>query len=299
MLRFFLGIVLSCCLSCSPLAAQETELDKAVEAFSAGDTAAVPVLKRLASQGNPTAEYTLAEAYYRGFGVPQDYSRAARLYEAAANQNIMNAQQNIAVMYVEGKGVRQDFSRALFWFRKAAAQGDSFAQYSIGLRYVNGQGVEQNYAEALSWFRKAAQNGYIRAFHDIGMLYAQGLGVPQDYSQAVAYTRRAAEAGYPPAQYNLGVAYGRGQGVRVDLVEAYKWFQLAAIGSGDENGPGAQARESIAARMTKGQLRDGEQAVAHWRQEHSSASEVPQRLKQKGSCDSRFCWASIRTHTSI
>jgi TPR repeat protein len=121
------------------------ELNDALALIDAGDLRnAVPKLESLANQGNPTAQYRLAQAYYLGQGVPQDLQRAASLFESAAQMNVMNAQQNIAVMYLKGEGVKKDLERALYWFRQAASQGDSEHTQRIG---IPASRVNPNYAQ--------------------------------------------------------------------------------------------------------------------------------------------------------
>ena len=58
--------------------------------------------------------------YYNSEGVPQDYIKAAELFQKAANQGYAAAQYNLGVMYYNGEGVPQDYVKAAELFQKAA-----------------------------------------------------------------------------------------------------------------------------------------------------------------------------------
>jgi TPR repeat protein len=66
-------------------------------------------------------------------------------------------------MYYKGEGVPQDYTEVAKWFRLAADQGNSEAQYSLGVMYHEGEGVPQNSTEAAKSYRLAANQGYTQA----------------------------------------------------------------------------------------------------------------------------------------
>ena len=72
--------------------------------------------------------YQVAENYYYGRGVSQDYAEAAESYRKAAEQGNANAQYSLGHMYLFGLGVRQDSREAANWFQKAAERGNSAAR---------------------------------------------------------------------------------------------------------------------------------------------------------------------------
>lgn len=76
-----------------------------------------------AEAGDAKSQVGLARKYYNGDEVPQDYAKAAELYEKAAEQGFAMAQYNIGMMYQKGEGVTQDAAKAEKWLNKAAAQG--------------------------------------------------------------------------------------------------------------------------------------------------------------------------------
>jgi TPR repeat protein len=112
--------------------------------------------RKLADQGNASAQYNLGTMYEAGQGVPQDYAEAVKWYRKAAEQGDAHAQNNLGTMYEAGQGVPQDYGEAAKWYRKAADQGAARAQYNLGVLYDKGQGVLQDYVEAHKWYDLAA-----------------------------------------------------------------------------------------------------------------------------------------------
>jgi uncharacterized protein len=126
-------------------------------AFAKGDYAkALKLARPLAEEGNAKAESILGFAYYRGRGVAQSDTEAAKWFKLAADQGDAPARFTLGVMYGEGRGVPQNFAEAAQWYRLAAEQGDAQAQYNLGLAYARGEGVTQNAVEAHMWFNLAA-----------------------------------------------------------------------------------------------------------------------------------------------
>jgi len=117
---------------------------------------ALRIARPLAEEGDPRAETVLGSAYYRGRGVPQNDSEAAKWFRLAADQGNAAARFTLGVMYGEGRGVPQDYVEAARWYRLAAEQGDAQAQYNLGLAYARGEGVTQNVVDAHMWFNLAA-----------------------------------------------------------------------------------------------------------------------------------------------
>ena len=72
----------------------------------------------------------------------------AKAYRVRAEQGDARAQDNLGSMYYRGEGVPEDYTEALRWYRKAAEQGYARAQYDLGCMYYLGKGVPQDYAQA-------------------------------------------------------------------------------------------------------------------------------------------------------
>jgi len=86
-----------------------------------------------------------------------------------------------------------------------------------------------------------------------------------DHATALKFWEPLAEHGDAKAQVNLGVLYQYGRGVPQDYAAAHMWFTLAAA-QGDANAQ--KARDSLAKRMTHGQIEEATLMAREWRAEH-------------------------------
>jgi len=102
-------------------------------------------LQRSSHEGSPIAQNLLALKYFKGNGVTQDSSNAARLFRLAAKQGLKKAQFNLAYMYHNGIGLPQDYTLACVWYKAAADQGHSEARKALNklLQYTNSTTMEE------------------------------------------------------------------------------------------------------------------------------------------------------------
>ena len=83
---------------------------------------------RTADEVKAEAQFNLGFMHHHGVAMPQDLTRAAELYTAAAAQGFASAQCNLGQMYFDGDGVPQDRTRAMELLKAAASQGDADAK---------------------------------------------------------------------------------------------------------------------------------------------------------------------------
>src|SRR6267154_415666 len=185
-------LVLCVALICAAAIAWQSDKAHANQAKLAEDAR---TRSKRAEQGDATAQAELANIYYQGQGVPQNYGEALRWYRKAADQGNGEGQFGVGAIYYHGQGVPQNYGEALRWYRKAADQGNGECQFGVGAIYYHGQGVQQDYTEALRWYRKAADQGYAKAQYNLGYMYWYGQGLPQNRAEAVNWFRKAADQG--------------------------------------------------------------------------------------------------------
>lgn len=61
-------------------------------------------------------------------------------------------QYRIGKLYSFGYGIEQDYLKAAEWYEKAVAFGNPFAAYSLGSLYLRGQGVDEDAEKAYELF---------------------------------------------------------------------------------------------------------------------------------------------------
>ena len=204
-----------------------------------------------------------------------DHSARFKTLQQAASRGDVSAQFELAAAYDRGFGVPRDVAEAAKWYRKAAEQGHSESQNSLGSLYQSGEGVPKDNAEAVKWYRKAAEQGLPIAKNNIAYMYDLGLGVPKDNQLAAKLYGEAAELGEVRAMLNLGVLYVQGQGVEKNHVEAYKWLDLARFYSQRSEDMQLKWRsrgalDELTKMMTPSQIEEGKKRSQDWDKAHRS-----------------------------
>ena len=96
--------------------------------------AQVTVTKMIISAASEPAlvnAFWAAEVYQNGWGVPRDYGKAHKWFEAATAAGNTDAMINLGRLYEQGLGVAQDYGKALEWFQKAVAAGNTDAMINL------------------------------------------------------------------------------------------------------------------------------------------------------------------------
>ena len=101
----------------------------------------------------------LADFYYQGLGVTQNFFEALKFNKKACDLNSETACYNLGVAYYEGKGTMQDIANAKKYFEKACNTNHAMACNNLGFLYDNGQGVRQNRTTAKEYYGKACDLG--------------------------------------------------------------------------------------------------------------------------------------------
>lgn len=178
-----------------------------------------------AQQGQPAAQYLLAQMYQMGrIGKEPNYEQAKTWYQAAQSQY---PQASVALGFVE-ETVDNNYASAQQHYAQAASGGDATAQYNLGLIYENGKGTPVDNAKAKALFEQAAQQGYARAMTQLAGLYFKGVNGVRDDQQALLWYKKAADLNENAALYQLGLFAETGVVTRLSLPDALNFYQKAA-----------------------------------------------------------------------
>lgn len=138
-----------------------------VDAWSAGDyEQAIKEWEGPAKQGDPDAQFNLAQAYKLGRGVNQDLAKAEALYEQAAAKGHLRAADNYGLLLFQ----RGERTKAMPFIHAAAGRGDPRAQYILGLAYFNGDNVPKDWVRAYALVSLAQQAGLPQATTALGQM---------------------------------------------------------------------------------------------------------------------------------
>ena len=98
----------------------------------------------------------LADYYSNGaYGLPQDYTKALKLWHRAAELGCALAYSNIGLTYLNGNGVDIDMKKAVHYWELAAIGGDAVARHNLGGKEAqagNREGIEALYDCPGGWF---------------------------------------------------------------------------------------------------------------------------------------------------
>ncbi|WP_125719831.1 SEL1-like repeat protein [Pseudoalteromonas rubra] len=224
-------------------------------------TPKIQALIEKALSGDAEAQNKLADAYYVGTELAQNYQQTVYWLKESAKQGLACAQCNLGVMYQHGHGVVRSNDMAIKYYQLAAEQGYARGQCNLGVMYEHGMGVEQNHEKAVEYYRQALEQGDARATFNLGVMYECGKGIAQSDEHATELYQLAAEQGNALAQCNLGVMYEHGKSIEQSHEKAVKYYRLAA-GQGNARG---QRNLGIMYQFGKGIEKNFTQAVKYYR----------------------------------
>jgi cell division septation protein DedD len=160
-MRFAQALLIAAAGACTALAVPASaDVKDGVDAWSRGDyAAAVSEWRGPAENGDPDAQFNMAQAYRLGRGVERDEAQAEILYAKAAAQGHIKAADNYGLMLFQA-GRR---AQAMPYVTAAADRGDPRAQYLLGIAHFNGDIVEKDWVRAYAYLTLANSAGLPQA----------------------------------------------------------------------------------------------------------------------------------------
>lgn len=149
--------------------------------------------------------------------------------KAYARDGDMLAQYQLAERYYKGKGIEQDYDEAEYWYYQSAKQGYALSQYRLGMVYqLKTLSVPDYIGMAVKWLTLAAEQHLAKAQYELGMIYAAGYYMAKDYDKSFPLFSKAAAMGNRDAMYCMGLSYRIGAGVEKNLAQSAEWYRKAA-----------------------------------------------------------------------
>ncbi len=124
--------------------------------------------------------------------VTVDQEKGYYLLKQAADSGNAEAQYIIANLYFTGQYVAQNYKEAYYWYKLAATSGYHKACIDLGSMYQNGYYAEKNMPEALEYYKKSTEQGNSYGFFLMGQIYENGTGVKKDLKKAKEYYQEGA-----------------------------------------------------------------------------------------------------------
>ena len=148
------------------------------------------MVRKRVDKGDPVAILFLGSQYERGLcGLETDVTRAAELYERAAELGVKDAHFYLGVLYAKGTDVAKDMAKAIRHCEAAAMCGHVFARYNLGFE----EGKAGNYDLALQHWMIAAMLGHENSLSNVKVLFMNGHATKADYAAALRGYQNAVE----------------------------------------------------------------------------------------------------------
>ncbi len=130
-----------------------------------------PLVTAAEATGNPTTEYQLALAYYRG--------------------------------RYDGQTIPIRPGKTFYWFHRCAESGNAAAEFSVGYCYQFGFGTAINYQHAAHWYTLSAKQHNSAAENNIGMMHQRGEFYPKSDTKAAVWFLLSSSQGDAMAKKNF------------------------------------------------------------------------------------------------
>ena len=144
-------------------------------------------LRALAETSGP-AQVILAEAFFHGDGVPQDFKKAHYYCEKAVENGESQGMLDLAFLYRKGIEVDIDYLKEEELNLRAAACGDEEAYGFLAETYLCGRGpVKQDLIKGLEYLYKAINSKYGDSHDDLLSLFGGKEQFLSIYSAIVEY----------------------------------------------------------------------------------------------------------------
>ncbi len=192
---------------------------------SAGNSAkAVDAYQRSIDLGVTTSLVTLGQMVGAGEGIPPDFDRAKKLFDAAIalggdSQNV--AWAALGDLYLDSDADHRNFARAAEAFQRAIDLGNTKVLVNLAqIVALGGDGLPVDFERAQKLLEQAASLGGeegTTAWVALGNLYRYADDAHRDLTKAAEAYAHAAAAGDVSAMINLARMEAGGEGVPVDF----------------------------------------------------------------------------------
>ncbi len=131
-----------------------------------------------ARNGQQTGNVELFRAYFRGYGVNQNYQKALHYLTVAEKHDDPIAMSILGIMYLHGYGVPKNPKKSFILWRKSAYDGFPISTKFVWLSYKDGIGVKKNIDNEYVWKVIHAKMEYPTTFTYWNVLGGKTMFIP-------------------------------------------------------------------------------------------------------------------------
>lgn len=184
-------------------------------------------------------QYRIGKLNSFGYGVEQDYLKAAEWYEKAVALDNPFAAYSLGSLYLRGQGVDEDAEKAYELFVMAAdheEKPNAYAAYELGRMCAEGNGTDKNEKTSDRWYKKAYRGfesiernmADDKLYYRLGQMNLKGLGTKINLEKACDYFEKVADLKNVDALYGLGKLYLNENFSEFDTQKAVDYLYQAA-----------------------------------------------------------------------
>lgn len=206
-----------------------------LQPFMLGDCGGFPAVETLAAEGDSMNQYLVGTAFINGLCVAENRERGldwlTRSARGGVDQAAVDLAQNLFGAAQQEEQISRDRqTEAVELLKEAADRSNKDANLYLGFLYRDGLGVPMNLGLAQNHLNKAAAEGDERAIYATGKLYLDQNAI----MDSLDWFLFGAERGQAINQVMSAAILADTLGPQ-NLVEAYKWANIAAASSSQEN----------------------------------------------------------------
>lgn len=195
------------------------------------DLKAIEILEldELAEDGD--AQLLLGQIYYRAHkamtGVSRSYPKSRKHLLKALELGNTEAANELADMYYFGFGVKENYKKAESYWMQAAAADNEMGQFDLANYYYDH--LNEKIDEAIKLYKalidknEFIENSYLK----LGRIYYRGLGVDKDVNEGIFWLVKGVEAGDGNSCMDLAYIYYLGEDVVKDVEKAISLVEKA------------------------------------------------------------------------
>ncbi|MFP6854211.1 MAG: tetratricopeptide repeat protein, partial [Opitutales bacterium] len=159
-------------------------------------------LARIASQGDPIAQYAMGEICYNS--LPIDHVRAIDYFRKSAEGGYPQGQATLGALFLKGipSLLPKDTRKGIALLGMAARHHSWTARQNLGMAYYNGDGVAKDNGLAIRWLRLAADQNSAEAQHALADLLSEVDPVTNKH-EIIRLLRLAANQNHASAKEDL------------------------------------------------------------------------------------------------
>ncbi len=160
-------------------------------------------------------------------GVSRNTSKARKSWLKSFELANIKAAGELAEMYYYGEGVKENYNKAEHYWQAAAVAGDELAQFNLANYYYDD--LNEKIDAAIELYKTLIErNEFVgSSYLKLGRIYHRGLGVKQDPKEAYFWLSKGAEIGHGNSCMDLAYMYYRGEGVEKNIDKAISLVEIA------------------------------------------------------------------------